>query len=396
MFYGLDVHKEFIQVCELTSKERTRREFRIAATNEAIEAFAQGLSHRDHVVLEATFHSWAIYRLLKPHAGKVVVANPLQVKAIAHAKIKTDKVDAHTLAELLRADFLPTVEMPDEKTWALRQLVSHRRFLVKQQTAAKNTIRGVLNRRLIVMPDGTPFSAKARRWMRKLALPVTERFLLDNALDLLEQVEARVAAADEQLLRHASVEQDAQLLMTIPGIHVTVSIGVLSAIGDVRRFPTPGQMAAYLGVVPRVSQSAGRCYHGRITKAGNSNARSLLIEAAQALARSSSPLTATYHRVRRKRGHNVAVTALARKMVTVIWHMLHNHEPYRYAPVPRTWHKLRSVVPRPPKARVSHLPRKLEEAYQEAGLPPLTDPSSGERRAAANNRRTRTRLARQG
>lgn len=394
MFYGLDVHKKFIQVCQLSRNGKTRREFRIDATFEAIEAFAKKLNGRDHVALEATFHTWAIHSLLEPHAGRVVVVNPLRVKAIAHAKIKTDKVDAHTLAELLRADYLPTVDMPDEKTWTLRQLVSHRRFLVKQQTAAKNTIHAILNRRLIVAPDGSPFSGKTRRWMRKLSLPAAERFLLDNALDLLEQVEARVAAADEQLLRHASVEQNAHLLMTIPGIHITVAIGLLSAIGDIRRFPAPGKLAAYFGLVPKVSQSAGRCYYGRITKAGNSTARSLSIEAAQALVRSSSPVTATYHRVQRKRGHNVAVTALARKLVTIIWHMLQNQEPYRYAPATRTWEKLRSVVPRPPHARVARLPRTLEEIYDEAGLPPLSDPSPGERRAAANNRRTCTRLTR--
>jgi transposase len=392
VFYGLDVHKEFIQVCRLSPGGRRRRDFRIAATEEALEAFARRLGAEDQVALEATFHSWAIHAILAPHAGRVVVVNALQVKAIAHAKIKTDKVDAHTLAQLLRTDFLPAVAMPDEEAWALRQLISHRRLLIKQQTAAKNTIRSLLNRRLLALPEGyTPFAQKTRRWMRELALPPTERFLLHNALELLEQIEARVAAADEQLRAHASITQAAKLLMTIPGIDVTVAIALLAAIGDIERFASPAKLTAYFGLVPKVRQSAGRCHHGGITKAGPGTARSLAVEAAQVLARSPSPLTATYWRVRHKRGHNVAVTALARKLITIVWHLLHKREPYRYAPVGRTRDKLRRVTPS--RARTPRLPNTLEASYAEAGLPALASPSPAERRAAANNRRTRTRLA---
>jgi transposase len=396
MFYGLDVHKAFVQICAIDAKGARRKEFRIEGSAEAIEAWAQQLGRGDEVVLEATFHSWAIHALVSPYAGRVVVANPLQVKAIAHAKIKTDKVDAHTLAQLLRADFLPEVALPDEETWALRQLVAHRRLLVKQRVALKNTIRSALNRRLIPSWEGDPFSGRARRWMRSLDLPGAERFLVHNSLDLLEAVDARIAAVDGELLQAASMKTQAALLMTIPGVGANVAVGLLATIGDVHRFSSPGQLAAYLGLVPRVSQSAGRCHHGRITKTGSSTARHLLVEAAQILARSSSPLTATYWRVRRKRGHNVAVVALARKLAVVIWHLLHQGEPYRYAVPASTRTKLRALVPREQRTRARRLPTTLDQVYAEAGIPLPGPASAGERRAAASNRRTRTRLAPKG
>jgi hypothetical protein len=119
--------RRFIQVCAVDAQGAKRKEYRIGGSAEAIEAWARGLGPRDQVVLEATFHTWAIHALVSPYAGRVVVANPLQVKAIAHAKIKTEKVDTYTLACLLRAGFLPEVTLPDEATWALRQLVSQRR-----------------------------------------------------------------------------------------------------------------------------------------------------------------------------------------------------------------------------------------------------------------------------
>jgi len=394
MFYGLDVHKEFIQVCEIDAKATNRKEYRIGGSAEEIDRWAQGLGSRDQVVLETTFHSWAIHSIVSQYAGRVVVANALQVKAIAYAKIKTDKVDAYTLARLLQADFLPSVELPDEKTWGMRQLVSHRRLLVKQRVAIKNTILATFHRCLICTPEGDAFSARGRRWMRSRELPPAERFLVDNALDLLEAIEARLDATDQQLLKTAAIEEQAQLLMTIPGVGVTVAMGLLAAIGDIRRFPSPGQLASYFGLVPRVSQSAGRCHHGKITKAGPGNARSLAIEAAQMLARSPSPIATTFYRVRRKKGHNVAVTALARKLIVLVWYMLQNGEPYRYASVETTRRKLRSLVPKQERTRALHPPRTLEHVYQEAGLPSLPPPSDAERRAAASNRRTRTRLTR--
>jgi transposase len=232
MFYGLDVHKEFIQVCQLDAKGANPKEYRIGGSAEEIDRWAQGLGRRDQVVLEATFHTWAIHAIVSQYAGRVVVANALQVKAIAHAKIKTDKVDAHTLARLLHADFLPSVELPDEKTWAMRQLVSHRRLLVKQRVAIKNTVLATFHRCLIGPPEGDAFSARGRRWMRSVRLAPTERFLVDNGLDLLEAIEARLDAADQQLLKTAAIEEQAQLLMTIPGVGVTVAMGLLAAIGD--------------------------------------------------------------------------------------------------------------------------------------------------------------------
>ncbi|MHC4341061.1 MAG: IS110 family RNA-guided transposase [Planctomycetota bacterium] len=393
MIYGLDVHKEFIQVCALGAKGSKRKEYRIAGTEEAIAEWARQLGPRDQVVLEATFHTWAIHAIVARTAGRVVVANPMEVKAIAHARIKTDKVDAYTLARLLQADFLPEVVLPDASAWALRQLVSHRRLLVKQRIAIKNTIRSALNRRLIQQPEGDPFSGKTRRWMRSLELPPTERFLLHNNLDLLEAIDERIAAADAELLAVAAVEEQARLLMTIPGVGVNVALGLLAAIGDIHRFPSPEKLSAYLGLVPRVRQSAGRCHHGRITKAGSTLVRSLVVEAAQILARSPSPLATTYWRVRRKRGHNVAVTALARKLVVVAWHLLQKGEPYRYAPAPRTRQKLRALIPRDQRRRAAHSPETLEQVYREAGLPELPPPSQAERRAAAVNRRARTRIA---
>jgi transposase len=251
------------------------------------------------------------------------------------------------------------VRLPNRKTWALRQLLNHRRHLMKQAIATKNAIHGVLNRGLHHYPGRWIFTAEGYRWLAKLRLPTTERMIVDQHLALLRQIEERQEGVDAELLRQARLEHDAKLLVTIPGVDVTVALGFLATIGSVRRFEDPHKLAAYFGLVPKVYQSGSHCYTGRITKTGSKLARWLAIEAAQSIARSSSPLAASYHRIRRRKGHAIAVTALARKLVVVVWHVLTKQEPYRYAAPERTRIKLRRLEAEPPRAR--RVPTSLED-----------------------------------
>jgi len=387
MIYGLDVHKRFVQVCAVDPEGRRERSFRIDCTRDGLVRFAGTLSAADAVVLETTFHSWEIASILRTSGARVVIANSSEVKAIAHARIKTDKIDASTLAHLLRAELIPEVALPDEGTWEQRRLITHRRLLIKQRTALKNAIRSQLSQKLLDRSEVNWFTQAGRRALAQLPLGELDRFLLESTLASLDAVSTCIESLDERIRAIARQDPSVRLLMTVPGVGPTVAVGLIAAIGDIARFPSPGQLAAYLGLVPRTHQSADRCYHGPITKQGSNSARHLAIEAAQVIARSDTPLAATFHRVRARRPHNVAVTALARKLIVVVWHMLQNRQPYRYAPVQTTRAKLRRVRSSPARTQPGRVPRTLAGVYAEAGLPELRPPTAAEKRAAATNRR---------
>jgi transposase len=138
---ALDVHKRFAEVA-VHERGEVRRLGRIETRE--LAAFAESLGPDDHVVLESTAVTWAIAELLARHAGRVTVSNPMRTKAIASAKVKTDKVDAKVLAQLGAADFLPEVWAPDAETRALRRRVSHRAGLVRQRTRVRNQVHAVL------------------------------------------------------------------------------------------------------------------------------------------------------------------------------------------------------------------------------------------------------------
>jgi transposase len=392
MYFGLDVHKKFIQICKLSKEGNILANYQVGGDAGSINNFAKTLKETDSVVLETTFNSWAVYDLLKTNSkAKIIVSDSNQVKAIAHAKVKTDKVDAEILARLLKADFIPEVNLPDKQTWIYRQLVSHLRLLSKQRTAIKNSIWAILNRSLIKPPYENIFTKKSIVWLTQLELDPILKLQMNNLLLLYAAIETATKDGETQLESIAVKEKDVQLLLSIPGVGLKVALGFISAIGDIHRFKTANQLASYFGLTPRLSQSADRSYSGRITKAGTAYGRWLAVEAAQSLALSGSPITASYFKIKNKKGHNIAVTALARKLITVVWHMLKNQEPYRYARSENVTHKLRNINPNlPSRYEALHNATSVQEIYQQAGLPELQTPTAGEKRAATRNKKTVT------
>ncbi len=105
---GMDIHRTFAEVV-FWEAGKLRPAGRVSMTRAGLEGFGRGLGKEDEVVIEATGNAMAVVRVLSPYVGRVIVANPLQVKAIAHAHVKTDKIDAGVLASLRAADFLPEI-----------------------------------------------------------------------------------------------------------------------------------------------------------------------------------------------------------------------------------------------------------------------------------------------
>jgi transposase len=328
---GLDVHRSFAQVAELENGV-VRQCGRVDLVRDKVLAFARTLKADDEVVLEATGNTMAIVKLLKPHVGRVVIANPLQVRVIAEAKAKTDRIDAAALARLYAAGYLPEVWQPDEATETLRNLVSRRATIVQSMTRAKNRIHAVLHANLIPPFSGKLFMGPGRTWLAEQPMSTHDRAAVDRWLAGLDAMEQELAAAEAAIATACLGDDRVRRLMTIGGINMVVAAGVLSAIGDVRRFASAEKLVSYLGLDPRVRQSGDRAaQHGRISKQGRSHARGMLVEAAWAAAVTPGPLRAFYVRVQGRKGKQVAAVATARKIAVLAWHLLSKEEDYAFA-----------------------------------------------------------------
>jgi len=235
---GLDVHRS-MAVVAILENGNLNSGGRIDLTRDAVIAFGRKLRSDDEVVIEATVNTATIVRLLRPFVGRVVIANPLQVRAIAHAKIKTDKIDAAVLAKLHASGFLPEVWMPDEATETLRRLVAQRTQIVQQMTRVKNRIHSVLHANLIPPFAGELFSIAGRRWLEAQPLAQDEKLAVRRHLADLDHRAADLAALEQALAKRALQDERVERLMTISGVHVTVALGLLAAIGDISRFASP-------------------------------------------------------------------------------------------------------------------------------------------------------------
>lgn len=340
---GLDVHRSFAEVAILENG-KLRSGGRIVLQHEQVLAFARTLRADDEVVLEATGNSAILVRLIAPFVRRVVVANPVQVRAIAWAKVKTDKIDAGVLAKLHASGFLPEVWVPDEETQARRRVAAERTQLVSHMTRLKNRIQSVLHANLIPRYAGALFGKRGRAWLDAQPLPEDQKRTIARHLGELDRIGAELAELDKVLANEALGDDRVRRLMTIGGVNAVVAMSVLAAIGEITRFSSPQKLVSYLGLNPRVRQSGERpAFHGRITKQGRAHARAMLVEAAWSVVSGPGPLRAFFLRIRAKRGNQVAAVATARKLAVLIWHLLSKGQDYAWSrPALLQW-KLREL-----------------------------------------------------
>ena len=328
---GLDIHRVFAEAVMLEDGA-VRRLGRIGMTRDHLAGFARTLTHDDHVVVEATGNASAVAEAIRPHVGRVVIANPRQVRLIAEARIKTDVIDATVLARLYASGFLPEVWIPDEATLGLRRQVTRRTQIVRQRARLKTIVQSILHAHLVPpCPHADLFGPRGRAWLLAQALPPDEGDAVGRHLREYDRLSEDLKVVERELARDARTDPNVTRLMTIPGIDMVVAVGLIAAIGPVARFAGPDRLVAYLGLNPSVHQSGeGRPRHGRITKQGRTHARTMLVEAAWQAVRGPGPLRAFFQRLSSRRGPHVAAVAVARKLAVIIWHLLTRGEDYAW------------------------------------------------------------------
>jgi transposase len=328
---GIDIHRTFGEVV-IWENGKLHHAGRVDMTRTALEGFGKGLLPSDEIVIEATGNCMAVSRVLSSFAARVIIANPLQVKAIAQAHVKTDKIDAGTLASLYAAGYLPEIWTPDAKTERRRRLAARRCQVVRHRTRIKNEVHAILHAHLIPRcPHADLFSRVGRAWLLKQPLPDDERAAIERHIRELDRLAQDLHALDKDIALDSIEDPEIAHLLTITGINLTVAAGIVAAIGDITRFSSPQKLVSYFGLNPRVRQSGlGIAQHGRISKSGRSHARAMLVEAAWAAAKAPGPLHAFFVRVRAKRGHQIAAVAVARKLTVLCWHLLTKDTDYRW------------------------------------------------------------------
>lgn len=326
---GIDLHKRYMQVAALDEKSGEVTEARVANRQASLSRWLARFEKRSvKAVVESGYGWYWLVESLEQMGHEVVLSNPVQTKAVAQARVKTDKVDARMLAYLSRADLLPTCWISDPESRKRRELLRHRMRLVQQRTRLWNTVHAMLAKQNLANRAPTLQTKAGRQWLKGLKLGQPLKQILDGTLEMIEHYDEQVDALEKQVTRSASRCSQARRLMTIPGIGPILSMTILAEMGPASRFLTADHLAAYSGLTPTVHASGGKIRYGKISKQGNPVLRWALVEGAMRLCMTPGPFRDFYRRVRSRKGMATARVACARKLGKMMYHMLNQKIDY--------------------------------------------------------------------
>jgi len=322
---GIDVHKKYSYVAIVDETGEIVEEMRIENTKESLEQFASKYKGAK-AVIEATGNYRFIYDILEKHMD-VKLAHPYKTRAIAEARIKNDSLDAKMLANLLRANLIAESYVPPKEVRELRDLTRTRKSLIEDRNRLKNRVHAILSRNGVIdYPN--PFTKKGKEYLETIDLPEIDRELLEINLSIIDKINEEIKRIDRIIQEKAKQNDDAILLTTIPGISYYSALLIKSEIGDINRFPNKFKLVSYAGLCPSIKQSGNKETRGHITKQGSRMLRWILIQCANVAIRHDDYLRSFYLRIKRRRGHNIAIVATARKMLVCIYFMLKRKEVY--------------------------------------------------------------------
>lgn len=322
IYVGLDVHKKGSVYCCQDEKGEVTKKGHLSHSPRAVREMLACGGEPVRVAIEATGSWQHVARLLQSQGAQVVLSHPRRTRAIAAAKVKTDAIDARTLADLLRVGLLPEAYLPPPWIQSLRRLVRTRAAIVETRTRFKNQVHGVLTQAGFIPSVTDVFGRSGREWISQLALDAGDRVIVDTLLGEVDHAAQTIRKLEREIRSRLKSSPGFVALNTLPGFGLVTSAAFLAEAGDVRRFKRARHLLSYLGIVPRVYSSAGRTRFGRLTKEGPPLARNMLIQVAYPAIRKSPELRQVYERTKLRHGSQVARITVARKLATRAFHLL--------------------------------------------------------------------------
>jgi transposase len=334
MFVGLDLHKNYVQAAVIDKKGTLLKQERIPNQDESIKGFfdhelkKRSRSSTNEIVIESSSTWYHVYELLSKmnERNHVILSNPVKTKAIASAKVKTDKIDAVTLAQLLRGGYIPECYVPPRRVMDLREMVRYRASLVRMRSHAKNKIHSILLMNGIKIDEEyKPFTKEFVQELEKIG-----DYRIDGYLSVIQSLNEQIREVSSRIRSEAKQDEPAKLLMSIPGIGYYSALLISSEIGDINRFPDSHHLCSYAGLVPSTHSSGETTFHGAMTRTGSKYLRWILTECIHVHVRieKESDLTQFYRKLAERRGSSKATVAAASKLLRIIFWVLNERRPY--------------------------------------------------------------------
>lgn len=334
-----DAHKHYSQFAVIDTTGQLYLQTCINHERGAIHEFLSRFPEGTSVALESIGNWYWIVDEIESSYCKPLMAHAVKAKLMmGHVDI-IDKLDARGLASLLLNGALPTVWIAPAEARDERQLHRTRMSFCKQRTALKNRIHATLAKYNRVLPTKSDiFTPKWQAALHKLVdtLPPETARCLRQELELLNYLQEHIEQLEKRIHERLEITETMQLLRTIPGIAEILALVIEREMGDIKRFPSAPHFASYAGTVPTTSSSGGKTWQGRMRKQANQYLKWAFIEAANVIVLNhnhptwrSKHVVKLYERIRGRKGHAVAVGAVARHLSEAAYWILCRKEAYR-------------------------------------------------------------------
>jgi len=309
--------------------------FTFPMNEEGYAYFAKRVPKEARVAFESTIMAYPIMRALKTHGYMdVTVAHPKELAWIVRSKKKNDRVDSLKIAKLHMVGMLPESHLLDPNQQIVRDLLVQRVKLGVEIGRLKNSIIGYLKRKGIneTLPKSSDnFSLKRRQAIHSLRFDDKRDLILHTMLDRLDFLEKQCIPLEDNVRENARMNEDAKLLMSIPGVDYYLASLISSFIGDVNRFPSDDHLASFFGIVPTSRDSANVKRRGKMTKDGSSISRWALSVMVDTVTKHNQPIEDYYASVKKRTGSGkLAHASTMRKLTRMLYHMLKSREQWKW------------------------------------------------------------------
>lgn len=329
----MDLHKNTSTLCVKDYEGSVIASEKILTDKNDVKRFIDSVKRKGEnlsLVMEPV-SQWYYYADLIENLGvDVHLAHPMRAKAIASAKIKTDKIDAGILSDLLRADLLPEAYFSPKEVRNWKEQCRFRASLVNLRTQVKNKIHSILFKHALKHNFSNLFGKGGRRWLASLELKEPHKTNLDRYLLLIDNFDKLINESEELIENAVKENKQASLLVSIPGISYCGALAIISEIGEIDRFISVKHLQSYAGLVPSTYNSGDKQIHGKITERGSKWLRWIMIESAhrQTLYKRIPGFGSYYNALKKRKGSKAAAVATARKLLAVAWRLLKDDRPY--------------------------------------------------------------------
>ena len=317
---AIDLGGRESQICRRASESTIIEERR--CKTRALPAYLEGLAPA-RVIVETCAEAFAVAdaALAAGHQVRVVPATLVRALGVGARGIKNDQRDARTLSEVSCRIDLPSVHIPAEASRQVKTECGMREALVSSRTQLINTVRGWLRATVAQLSSGhaESFAERVRSYCLKHNQVLPSYVTLQ--LETIEHLSVQIAKADKSLLAMAKANPVCQRLMTVPGIGPVNAVRFVATVDSRERFANAHALESYLGLTPGEDSSSDRQRRTSITKAGSARLRANLIQASWSLVRSrpKDPIVQWFRQVEHRRGKRIAIVAVARKIVGILF-----------------------------------------------------------------------------